>query len=70
MERRDLEQRIDILEILEKQIVFLENQELSSALAKFKSENTQWILTQVQNLLGEIQNALDLEDFNTSWINQ
>jgi hypothetical protein len=70
MERRDLEQRIDILEILEKQIVFLENQELSSALAKFKSENTQWILNQVQDLLGEIQSALDFEDFNTSWINQ
>lgn len=67
MERRDLEQRIDILEILEKQIVFLENQELSSALTKFKSENTQWVLNQIQDLLGEIQNALDLEDFNTNW---
>lgn len=67
MERRDLEQRIDILEVLEKQIVFLENQELSSALTKFKSENTQWVLNQIQDLLGEIQNALDLEDFNTSW---
>jgi len=67
MERRDLEQRIDILEILEKQIIFLENQELSSALGKFKSENTQWILNQIQDLLGEIQSALDFEDFNTSW---
>jgi hypothetical protein len=67
MERRDLEQRLDILEILEKQVVFLENQELSSAFAKFRSENTQWVLNQVQDLLAEMQNALDLEDFNTSW---
>lgn len=67
MERRDLEQRLDILEILEKQIVFLENQELSSAFSKFRSENTQWVLNQVQDLLAEIQNALDLEDFNTNW---
>jgi len=67
MERRDLEQRLDILEILEKQIVFLENQELSSTFAKFRSENTQWVLNQVQDLLAEMQNALDLEDFNTNW---
>ena len=67
MERRDLEQRLDILEILEKQIVFLENQELSSTFARFRSENTQWVLNQVQDLLAEMQNALDLEDFNTNW---
>ena len=68
MERHDLDQRIAILEILEKQVVFLENQELSSAFTRFRSENTQWVLNQVQNLLGEIQDALDLEDFNTNWV--
>ena len=68
MERHDLDQRIAILEILEKQVVFLENQELSSAFTRFRSENTQWILNQVQDLLGEIQDALDLEDFNTNWV--
>jgi hypothetical protein len=68
MERHDLDQRIAILEILEKQVVFLENQELSSAFTRFRSENTQWVLNQVQDLLGEIQDALDLEDFNTNWV--
>ena len=68
MERHDLDQRIAILEILEKQIVSLENQELSSAFTRFRSENTQWVLNQVQDLLGEIQDALDLEDFNTNWV--
>lgn len=67
MDRVDLEQRIDILEIVEKQVVFLENQELSSAFAKFRSENTQWVLTELQNRLEEMQNALDMEDFNTNW---
>ena len=67
MERADLEQRIDILEIVEKQVIFLENQELSSAFAKFRSENTQWVLTELQNRLEEMQNALDMEDFNTNW---
>ena len=67
MERHDLEQRIQILEIVEKQVVFLENQELSSAFAKFRSENTQWVLTEIQDLLEEMQNALDMEDFNTNW---
>ena len=67
MDRVDLEQRIDILEIVEKLVVFLENQELSSAFARFRSENTQWVLTELQNRLEEMQNALDMEDFNTNW---
>lgn len=67
MERHDLEQRLQILEIVEKQVVFLENQELSSAFARFRSENTQWVLTEIQDLLEEMQNALDMEDFNTNW---
>jgi long-subunit acyl-CoA synthetase (AMP-forming) len=67
MDRNTLEQRMDILEILEKQVVFLENQELSSALSRFKSENTQWILNMLQDMLGQMQDALDLEDFSQSW---
>ena len=67
MERHDLEQRFKILETLEKQVVFLENQELSSAFSRYRSENTQWVLTEIQNLLEELQNALELEDLNTNW---
>ena len=67
MERHDLEQRFQILETLEKQVVFLENQELSSAFAGFRSENSQWVLTEIQNLLEELQNVLELEDLNTNW---
>lgn len=67
MERHDLEQRFQILETLEKQVVFLENQELSSAFARFRSENSQWVLTEIQNLLEDLQNILELEDLNTNW---
>jgi CHASE3 domain sensor protein len=67
MDRHNLEQRMDILEILEKQVVFLENQELSSALSQFRSANTQWILNAVQDLLSQMQDALDLEDFSKTW---
>jgi hypothetical protein len=67
MQRHDLEQRFQILELLEKQVVFLENQELSSAFSKFRSENSQWVLTEIQNLLEELQNVLELEDLNTNW---
>ena len=67
MDRDNLEQRMDILEILEKQIVFLENQELSIALGQFRSANTQWILNAVQDLLSQMQDALDLEDFSKTW---
>jgi hypothetical protein len=67
MDRDNLEQRMDILEILEKQVVFLENQELSIALGQFRSANTQWILNAVQDLLSQMQDALDLEDFSKTW---
>ena len=67
MNRENLEQRMDILEILEKQVVFLENQELSSALSRFRSENTQWVLNMIQDMLGQMQDALDSEDFSQSW---
>lgn len=67
MDRIDLEQRFEILEIIEKQVIFLENQELSSVFARYKSENTQWVLNTIQDVLAQMQDALDLEDFNTSW---
>lgn len=67
MNRDNLEQRMDVLEILEKQVVFLENQELSSALARFRPDNTQWVLNMLQDLLGQMQDALDSEDFSQNW---
>jgi|AACY02.4.fsa_nt_gi hypothetical protein len=67
MDRDNLEQRMDILEILERQVVFLENQELSDALSRFRSENTQWILNMIQDMLGQMQDALDAEDFSQTW---
>lgn len=67
MNRENLEQRMDILEILEKQVVFLENQELSAALRRFRSENTQWVLNMFQDMLGQMQDALDSEEFSQSW---
>lgn len=67
MDRIDLEQRFEILEIIEKQVIFLENQELSSVFARYKAENTQWVLNTIQDVLAQMQDALDLEDFNTSW---
>ena len=67
MNRENLEQRMDILEILERQVVFLENQELSDALSRFRSENTQWILNMIQDMLGQMQDALDSEDFSQTW---
>jgi hypothetical protein len=67
MEYNDLEQRVDILEILEKQVIFLENTELAASLAPFKTGNVQWVLNILQDTLGELQDALDLEDFSQNW---
>lgn len=67
MERIDLDEKIDILEILEKQVVFLENQELSNSLSHFRSQNVQWVLNWLQQTLGEAQDVLDLEDFSNTW---
>jgi len=67
MEYNDLEQRVDILEILEKQVIFLENAELAASLAAFKTGNVQWVFNTLQDTLGELQDALDLEDFSQNW---
>lgn len=67
MERIDLDEKIDILEILEKQVVFLENQELANSLSHFRSQNVQWVLNWLQQTLGEAQDVLDLEDFSNTW---
>jgi hypothetical protein len=67
MDYGDLEQRIDILEILENQVIFLNNTELADKLAFFKTGNVQWILNNLQDTLGTMQDALDLEDFSKSW---
>jgi hypothetical protein len=67
MDRTTLEQRIDILRILEDQVVFLKNEELAGSLTGFKSENVNWILNMLQDMLGQVQDALDLEDFSDTW---
>jgi protein gp37 len=67
MDRTTLEQRIDILRILEDQVVFLKNEELAGSLTGFKSENVNWILNMLQDMLGQMQDALDLEDFSDNW---
>lgn len=67
MDRTNLEQRIDILQILEDQVVFLKNEELAGALIGFRAENVNWILNMLQDMLGQVQDALDLEDFSENW---
>lgn len=67
MDRANLEQRIDILQILEDQVVFLKNEELAASLTGFRTENVNWILNMIQDMLGQVQDALDLEDFSDSW---
>jgi len=67
MDRTNLEQRIDILQILEDQVVFLKNEELAGSLIGFRAENVNWILNMLQDMLGQLQDALDLEDFSDTW---
>lgn len=67
MDRVNLEQRIDILQILEDQVVFLKNEELAASLTGFRTENVNWILNMIQDMLSQVQDALDLEDFSDSW---
>ena len=67
MDRLNLEQRMEILKIIENQVVFLENEELSDALSRFRSENTQWVLNMFQDTLEMMQDALDSEDFSNNW---
>ncbi len=61
---QDLEQRLDILNVLIRSVIHLENLELSKGLSSYKSDNVQWVLNMIAEVFDQLQDSLDLEYYS------
>ena len=60
----DIEQRLNIVDILYRSVMLLENEELSIELRRYSSDNIQWVLNVLQGIFDELDHVLDLEESN------
>jgi len=63
-ELKNVQQKIKIVDLLYKDVLMLENEELSRKLGVFSSENTQWVLNILHQTLQELDYVLELEESN------
>jgi hypothetical protein len=61
---RDLEQRLNIVDVLYRSVMLLENKELAIELERYSSDNIQWVLNVLQGIFDELDHVLDLEESN------
>lgn len=61
---QDIEQRLDILNVLMRSVIHLENAELSKNLSKYRSDNVQWVLNMIADTFDQLQDSLDLEYYS------
>lgn len=60
----NIEQRLNIVDTIYRAVMLLENEELSSQLSGYQSDNIQWVLNVLQGIFDELEHALDLEESN------
>jgi hypothetical protein len=60
----DIEQRLDILNILIRSVIHLENPELAKNLSSYRSDNVQWVLNMIAETFDQLQDSLDLEYYS------
>ena len=60
----DIEQRLDILNVLIRSVIHLENTELSKTLSSYRADNVQWILNMIAENFDQLQDSLDLEYYS------
>ena len=60
----DIEQRLNIVDVLYRSVMLLENEELAVELGRYNSDNFQWVLNVLQGIFDEIDHVLDLEESN------
>jgi hypothetical protein len=60
----DIEQRLNIVDVLYRSVMLLENEELAVELNSYSSDNIQWVLNVLQGIFNELDYVLDLEESN------
>jgi hypothetical protein len=61
---KDLQERLDVLEIIYKNVIELNNNELSNQLMSYRSDNAQWILNMLEESFRQLLEALETEEAN------
>ena len=61
---KDLQERLDILEIIYENVIELNNNELSKRLMSYRSDNVQWLLNMLEEPFRQLLEALETEEAN------
>lgn len=61
---KDLQERLDTLEIIYENVIELNNNELSNRLMSYRSDNVQWILNMLEEPFRQLLEALETEEAN------
>ena len=60
----DLNERLEILETIYVSIIDLNNEEIYSKLTRYRSNNVQWILNNLDKTFCELRDVLEMEELN------
>jgi hypothetical protein len=61
---KDLQERLDTLEIIYKNVIELDNNVLSDRLMRYRSDNVQWVLNMLEESFRQLLEALETEEAN------
>lgn len=60
------EQRLDVLEILVRSVIYQENEELCKRFSRFRGDDVQWVLNAVAPMFEALQDSLEHEAFSNT----
>ena len=61
---KDLQERLDALEVIYKNVIELDNNVLSDRLMRYRSDNVQWVLNMLEESFRQLLEALETEEAN------
>ena len=61
---KDLQERLDALEVIYKNVIELDNDALSNRLMRYRSDNVQWVLNMLEESFRQLLEALETEEAN------
>jgi hypothetical protein len=60
----DTEEKLEILEVLVRAVLFQENEEICKKLSRCRVSNVQWVLNMLTDGFEELQDSLEFEAYN------
>ena len=61
---KDLQERLDALEVIYKTVIELDTDALSNRLMRYRSDNVQWVLNMLEESFRQLLEALETEEAN------